>query len=236
MASAQAAGNSSVSPMIVTRAVSDHALLRGGDQGHPLEITLDEVVEAEPDLDGEGEEEVEYERREEEEKEEEEEEESQYEEDYLDELERRSYTLPSDVEVRSRKWSSDELEDAEADEADRRRGGTPPKRARKGERYAAEDEDGGSVKLRFRKRGSEELDDADEDGSRGGGGNNNKRVRVDQSSPAESPRMSTTAMSDVSPLADEEYLNRDWARAGHSRVLVSEVDLDRLYVLVDEED
>ena len=73
------AGNSGVSPTIVTRAVLDPALLRGGDQGHPLEITLDEVVEAEPDLDGEGEEEeVEYERREEEE----EEEESQYEEDY----------------------------------------------------------------------------------------------------------------------------------------------------------
>jgi len=48
--------------------------------------------------------------------------------DYSDELERRSYTPPSDVEVRSRKRSSDELEDAEADEADRRRGGTPPKR------------------------------------------------------------------------------------------------------------
>jgi len=57
-----------VEPM--TRAVVDPALLRGGDQGHPLEITLDEVVEAEPDLDGEGEEEVEYERREEEEEEE----------------------------------------------------------------------------------------------------------------------------------------------------------------------
>jgi len=76
LASARAAGNSSVSPTIVTRAVLDPALLRGGDQGHPLEITLDEVVEAEPDLDGEGEE-VDYERREEEE-----EEESQYEEDY----------------------------------------------------------------------------------------------------------------------------------------------------------
>jgi len=230
LASAQAAGNSSVSPTIVTRAVSDHALLRGGDQGHPLEITLDEVVEAEHDLDGEGEEEVEYERREEEE------EESQCEKDYSDELEWRSYTPPSDVEVRSRKRSSDQLEDAEADEADRRRGGTPPKRARKGKRYAAEDEDGVSAKLKLRKKGSEKLDDADEDGSRGGGGNNNKRVRVDDSSPAESPRTSTTATSDVSPLADEEYLNRDRARAGRSRMLESEVDLDRLYVLVDEED
>ena len=104
----------------------DPALLRDGDQGHPLEITLDEVVDAEPDLDEEGEEEVEYQRREGEEEEEEEEEESQYEEDYSDELERRSYTPPSDVEVRSRKRSSDELEDVEADEADRRRGGTPP--------------------------------------------------------------------------------------------------------------
>jgi len=200
-----------------------------GDQGRPLEITLDEVVEVEPDLDGEGEEEVEFERREEEE---EEEEESQYEEDYSDELERRSYTPPSDVEVRSRKRSSDELEDAEADEADWRRGGTPPKRARKGERYAAEDEDGVEVKLRLRKRGSEELDDADEDGGgRGGGcGNNNKRVRVDDSSPAESPRTSTTATSDVSSLADEEC--RDRVRDGR----VSEVDLDRLYVLADEED
>jgi len=143
-----------------TRAVVDPALLRDGDQGHPLEIMLDEVVEAEPDLDGEGEEEVEYERREEEE--EEEEEESQYEEDYSDELERRSYTPPSDVEVRSCKRSSDDLEDAEADEADRRRGGMPPKRDRKGERYAAEDGDSVSVMLRKRKRGSEELDDADE--------------------------------------------------------------------------
>ena len=89
----------------------DPALLRGGDEG--LAITLDEVVEAEPDLDGEGEEEVEYGRREEGE------EESQYEEDYSDELERCSYMLPSDVEVRSRKRSSDELEDAEADEIDR---------------------------------------------------------------------------------------------------------------------
>ena len=49
----------------------------------------------------------------------EEEEASQSEEDYLDELERCSYAPPFDVEVRSRKRSSDELEDAEADEADR---------------------------------------------------------------------------------------------------------------------
>ena len=42
------------------------------------------------------------------------------------------------------------------------------------------------MKLRLRKRGSEELDDADEDGGRGGCGNDNKRVRVDDSSPAES--------------------------------------------------
>ena len=200
-----------------------------------MEITLDEVVEAEPDLDGEGEGEVEYERREEEE--------SQYEEDYSDELERCSYTPPSDVEVRSRKRSSDELEDAEADEADpdqRLRGGTPPKRARKGERYTGEDRDGVSVKLKLRKRSSEELDDADEDGGGrgGGGGNNNKRVRVDDSSPAESPRTSTTATSDVSSLADEEYSNRDRGRnvMRGSRVSVSEVDLDRLYVLADEED
>ena len=62
MANAQAAGNSSVSPTVVpfqpvvepkTRAVVDPALLRGGDQGHPLENTLDEVVEVELDLDGE---------------------------------------------------------------------------------------------------------------------------------------------------------------------------------------
>ena len=72
-------------------------------KGRPLEITLDEVVEAEPDLDWEGEEEVEYERREEEE--EEEEEESQYEEDYSDELDRCRYAPPSDVKVPSRKRS-----------------------------------------------------------------------------------------------------------------------------------
>jgi len=59
--------------------------------------------------------------------------------------------------------SSDELEDAEADEADRRRGGTPPKRTRKGERYTAEDEDSVSVRLKLRKWSSEELDDADEE-------------------------------------------------------------------------
>ena len=145
------------------RAVVDPALLRGGDQGHPLEIMLGEVVGAEPDMDGEGEE-AEYEQREEEE-----EEESQYEEDHSDELERCGYTPPSDVEVRSCKRSSDELEDAEVDEADHRlRGGTPPKRARKGERYTAEDEDGVSVKLKLTKSSSEELDDPDEDG--GGGG------------------------------------------------------------------
>jgi hypothetical protein len=247
LANAQVAGNNGVSPTVVpsqkvvepkSRAVVDPAVLRGGDQGHPLEITLDEAVEAEPDLGGEGEAGVEYERREEEE-EEEEEEELQYEGDYSDELERCSYTPPSDVEVRPRKRSSDELEDdAEADEADRLRGGTPPKRARKGERYAAEDEESDSVKLKLRKRSSEELDDADEDGGRSGGGN--KRVRVDDSSPAESPRTSTTATCDVSSLADEECLNRDRARGGQvtrsSRVLVSEVDLDRLYVLADEED
>ena len=126
-----------------------------------------------------------------------------------------------------------------ADDANRLRGGMPPKRVRKGERYTAEDEDGVSVKLKLRKRSSEELDDADEDGGgRGGGGNNNKRVRVDDSSPAESPRTSTTATSDVSSLADEEFSNRDRARnvTRGSRTSVSEVDLDRLYVLADEED
>ena len=101
----------------------DPALLRGGDQGRPLEITLDELVEVEPDLDGEGEEEVECDQREKEE-----EEESQYEEDSSDELKRRSYTPPSDVEVRSRKRSFDQLEDVEVDEADQHRGGTAPKR------------------------------------------------------------------------------------------------------------
>ena len=72
----------------------------------------------------------------------------------------------------------------------------------------------------------------------GSGGNNNKRVRVDDSSPAESPRTSTTATSDVSSLADEEYRDRDRARnvTRGSRASVSEVDLDRLYVLADEED
>ena len=205
LANAQAAGNTSVSPTAVpsqqvvqpkTRAVVDPVLLRGGDQGHPLEITLDEVVEAEADLDGEGEEEVECERREGEE------EESQYEEDYSDELERRSDTPPSDVEVQSRKRSSDELEDVEADEADSVRGGTLPERARKGERYAAEDEDSVSTKLKLRKRNSEELDDGDEDGGgrdgggAGGCGNNNKGVKMIDSSPAESSRMSTTVRSD----------------------------------------
>ena len=82
LANAQAAGNTSISPTVIpsqqvvepkARAVVEPALLRGGDQGRPLEITLDEVVEAEPDLDGEVEEEVEYERREEEEGEAEEE-------------------------------------------------------------------------------------------------------------------------------------------------------------------
>ena len=120
---------------------------------------------------------VECERREEEE---EKEEESQYEEEYSDELERCSYTPHSDVEARSRQRSSSELEDAKADEVDRLRGGTPPNRARKGERYPVEGEDDVSVKLRLRKRSGEELDDADEDaGGRGGGaggcGNNNKK-------------------------------------------------------------
>ena len=36
-----------------TRAVVDPSLLRSGDQGYPLEITLDEAVEADPRLDGE---------------------------------------------------------------------------------------------------------------------------------------------------------------------------------------
>ena len=54
-----------------------------------------------------------------------------------------------------------------ADDANRLRGGMPPKRVRKGERYTAEDEDGVSVKLKLRKRSSEELDDADEDGGDG---------------------------------------------------------------------
>lgn len=98
-------------------AVVGPALLRGGDQGHPLEIMLDNIVEGE---------EVEYERREQGE------EESQYEQDYSDELEWCSYTPPSNVEVWSRKRSSDEQEDAEADDADRLRAGTPPKRAGKG--------------------------------------------------------------------------------------------------------
>jgi len=57
---------------------------------------------------------------------------------------------------------------------------------------------------------------------------------MDDSSPAESPRTSTTATSDVSSLADEECW--DWVGDGRSRVSVSEVDLDRLYVLADEED
>jgi len=88
--------------------------------------------------------------------------------------------------------------------------------------------------LKLRKRGSEELDDADEDDGRGGGGNNNKRVRVDDSSPPESPRTSRTGTIVVSSLADEEY--RDRVRDGRSRLSVSEVDLDRLYVLANEED
>ena len=45
------------------------------------------------------------------------------------------------------------------------KGRTPPKRARKRERCMPEDEDGVSVKLKSRKRSSEELDNADEDGS-----------------------------------------------------------------------
>ena len=45
------------------------------------------------------------------------------------------------------------------------KGRTPPKRAWKRERCMAEDEDGISVKLKSRKRSSEELDNADEDGS-----------------------------------------------------------------------
>ena len=80
----------------------------------------------------------------------------QYEEDYSDKLEWFSYMLHSDVEVQSCKWSSDKLENAEADEADQLRGGMTPKRARKGERQVAKDEYGVSVKLKFRKRSSED--------------------------------------------------------------------------------
>ena len=101
----------------------------------------------------------------------------------------------------------------------------------------AEDEDGVSVKLKSRKRSSEELDNADEDGGgRGGGGcgTNKKRVRVDDSSHAESLWTSTMVTSDVSSLADEECW--DQASEGRinvsriSRVSVSEVDLDRFCV------
>ena len=56
---------------------------------------------------------------------------------------------------------------------------------------------------------------------------------MDDSSPAESPQTSMTATSDVSSLPDK---CRDRVRDGRSRVSVSEVDLDRLYVLADEED
>ena len=56
------------------------------------------------------------------------------------------------------------------------------------------------MKLKLRKRSSEELDDADEDGGRGGRGKN-KRARLNNSSPAQSPRTRMTVMSDVSSLA-----------------------------------
>ncbi|KAF8161555.1 hypothetical protein B0H34DRAFT_796324 [Crassisporium funariophilum] len=235
-------------------------------RNRPGEIDLTEAGGVE--LDGEGEEEVDYDGSDLEEYEDDEEDDNDSSRFEGDDVYSYSASEPEEPEVelepspRPRKRSSDELEEEEeeelpvdADEASasasasdspslkrRHQGGTPPKRARIGERFDVEEE-AATVTLRpaaspsrLRKRSSEEL----EEGDMRDLGTGNKRAKVERTSPpVESPlAISPGAGGFVKRLSPVRGGGEDKTyrpTSGKSR-RICKADMDSLIVLDDRDD
>ena len=164
-----------------------------------------------------------------------------------------------DLHVRPQKRSSDVLQEEEeeeeeedtadtSDSASLRRhgtGGTPPKRARIGERNADHDNNNATLTIRpipspgrQKKRSSEELEEGDVKDVTAG----NKRAKLDKSLPVfESPPSLEAERSEGDSLPstvdeDEHSCNPSLARGPILHRRISKADIDKLIPLDDLED